>query len=138
MSPDMRLSNISVDEDRSQASMYFMGHEAFIEFSVSYLQSVLQMLMSSGSMNKLPDNLQWQIRTLLPKKDSKSQALPLPEPVPAPVEVTPQQGFAGPHCPSPINLAAASLQLPLPAQVCFHASPCTRLLLQASILILMP
>lgn len=82
------------------------------------LQSVLQMLMSSGSMNKLPDNLQWQIRTLLPRKDSKSQPMPMPVPEPAPVEVAPQQGFAAPHCPSPINLAAASLQLPLPAQVC--------------------
>lgn len=81
---------------------------------ICQLQAVLQMLMSSGSMSKLPDNLQWQIRTLLPRKDGKSQPMAVTEPVP--VETAPQQGFTAPHCPSPINLAAASLQLPLPTQ----------------------
>lgn len=79
------------------------------------------MLMSSGSVNKLPDSLQWQIRTLLPKKDGKVQAgTQLVEPAGEVGNMdVGQQGFPLPQGPSPMTLAAAaSMHLPMTSQVC--------------------
>lgn len=68
------------------------------------------MLMSSGAISKLPDELQFQIRTLLPRKDGKplatavaSPAEPLPKPAPAPT-ATQQVPAAG--------LLPTNMQLP--------------------------
>lgn len=83
---------------------------------ISGLQAVLQMLMTSGSINKLPDNLQWQIRTLLPRKDGKvATPTPVPEQTPASEpSVQHQITYAAPQCATNINLAAtASMQLPV-------------------------
>ena len=81
--------------------------------------------MTSGSINKLPDSLQWQIRTLLPRREGKTQAAGQNLDQIQGLAPEAQQGFNPPHCPSPINLAAAaSMQLPaMPMSTQVGAAP---------------
>ena len=58
--------------------------------------------MTSGAISKLPDDLQWQIRTLLPRKDGKPVAT---APAPAPAEPAVPQLAP--------NMLAGGLPLPL-------------------------
>jgi hypothetical protein len=70
------------------------------------MQDVLQSLMSSGLVSQLPDNLQWQIRTLLPRRDGKS--LPsAPAPAPARLAVEPLPLQHGLRMPAPLGFATS-------------------------------
>lgn len=74
------------------------------------MQGVLKLIMSSGALSKLPDELQFQIRTLLPRKDhapiaaaAAASAPSLPPPAPA-APALPQM--------APTNMLTAGMQLP--------------------------
>ena len=42
------------------------------------VQAVLSAVLTNGTISKLPDDLQWQIRSLLPRKEAAAPRLPQP------------------------------------------------------------
>jgi len=75
--------------------------------------------MSSGMVSQLPDSLQWQIRTLLPRKDGRPLSI-APAPVRLGVEL-PVGGQGGLGLPMPASLGFGSCGLQMPTQP--HTAP---------------